>query len=967
MNNESSQLDRYISPLSVWALSFGSAVGWGAFVMPGTTFIPIAGPLGTAIGMVLGALIMFIIGVNYHFMMNHYGDEGGTYSYTKHVFGHDHAFLNGWFLSLTYVAIVWANVTALALIARNVTGTLLQFGFYYSIAGYTIYLGEVLFEIVILLVAAVLCILAKKAAIFVQCVLAIILILGVIFCFVACVHTDSFIHLFNHAFDFQNRTKMGAVQILSIAALSPWAFVGFESVSHYAHEFSFSIKKSLPLMTIAIFSGFIAYVLLTLIAVPSYGLVSMPVFYSVRNFAGKISFFVLFLAVFAGILTGIIGNSIAASRLLYALAKDGIIPEVFKRTSKSGVPKNALLLITATSIVMPFLGGTPIGWIVDVTTIGATIAYGYTSAAAFKTAKDEGETLICVTGIIGLLMAIFFSLFLLVPNFWSVNVLAPESYLILAVWSIIGFVYFRSVFAHDKERRFGKSTVVWIALLFLIFFTSIMWVRENTHNTAESVLSDVSRFYADELRSRGISASSDFQQVAKQFLDSKLTMILDTLMNNSLVQLVMIVIALAIMFSIYSSMKSREKALEAESIQAQRANEAKTVFLSNMSHDIRTPMNAIIGYTRLARRENNSLEEIQDFLAKIDKSSKHLLALINDVLEMSRIESGKMEIENQPCDLREIIEEVHDIFSTQMATKRIEYTVDCTHIKNPVVKCDRNRLNRILLNLIGNAYKFTSEGGKISVTLSQLPVQDEQDVATYELRVKDNGIGMSKEFAERVFEAFERERNSTVSGIQGTGLGMAITKSIIDLMGGEIKVQTEQGKGTEFIITLNFQTLSDFPLDTSFEHEEVTKTESEQSQAEQESGMPQFAGKRALLVDDVEVNREIAVMVLQEMGFTVEAAANGKEAVDKVSENPAHYFDVVLMDIQMPVMNGYEATKHIRNLVDSEKASVPIVAMTANAFEEDKRNAFMAGMNAHVAKPIDEEKLISVLKFVLHG
>jgi CheY-like chemotaxis protein/anti-sigma regulatory factor (Ser/Thr protein kinase) len=262
------------------------------------------------------------------------------------------------------------------------------------------------------------------------------------------------------------------------------------------------------------------------------------------------------------------------------------------------------------------------------------------------------------------------------------------------------------------------------------------------------------------------------------------------------------------------------------------------------------------------------------------------------------------------------------------------------------------------LNLIGNAYKFTPEEGKITLSLRQTG-QVCQGSAPYELRVSDNGIGMSKEFTEKVFDAFERERSSTVSGIQGTGLGMTITKSIVDLMGGEISVKSEKGKGTEFLLEFNFLVLEDDEFCKISEAEHAAE-----SQAAQEKGVD-FQGRRLLLVDDVEVNREIAAMILQEMGFEVETASNGKEALDKVSEAKAGYYDAVLMDIQMPEMDGYEATKRIRALADDEKAVVPIVAMTANAFEEDRKNAFAAGMNAHIAKPIDEAKLISVLEVVL--
>ena len=961
MANEAVCDKRYISPIGAWALSLGSAVGWGAFIMPGTTFIPIAGPLGTVLGMAVGAFVMLMIGVNYHFMMNRFPESGGTYSFVKASFGHDHAFLTAWFLSLTYIAVIWANVTALALISRTIFGSFFQFGFNYSIAGYTIYMGEVLLEILVLAVLAILFIVSKRATLMLQILAAFLLVIGVFFCIFVTSRNQSLEVVFSNAIVAH---KKPLNQFVAIAAISPWAFVGFENIAHSVKEFSFSVKKSMLIMALAVFTAYLLYIFLTFLAIPYYGVSNIPVFYVIKNFAGNFAYTMLGLAVLAGILTGIIGNSIAEIRLLSAMSEDGILPEIFGKTDSDGIPRFSVLVIFASSVLILFLGRTPIGWIVDVTTIGATIAYGYTSATTIKLAKNEGRSLPFVTGIAGLLAAVFFSLYLLVPNFWSITALAPESYILLALWSVFGFLYFRQVFIKDSERKFGKSTVVWIALLFLIFFTSIMWMRISTLKTAEQIVDNISLSYTTEMKKIGVMLTDENKQTEKSFLSYNLELILDELQENTIIQFIMIIVALGVLFSVFSRLKKREEALEEERIQEKRANEAKTTFLSNMSHDIRTPINAIVGYTKLARKENVSPEQIQDFLAKIDSSSKHLLALINDVLEMSRIESGKMELEESPTCLNELMDEVYDIFSTQMADKQIDFKVDYSDVKDMCVLCDKNRINRVLLNLVGNAYKFTPEGGKISVILRQTGEVNEGS-APYELRVKDNGIGMSKEFAERVFEAFERERTSTVSGIQGTGLGMAITKSIIDMIGGEISVKTEKGMGTEFVIEFRFLIDEDLSLSekkNSDSHE--MPSASRECGSQEEKGV-NFQGRRLLLVDDVEVNREIAAMILQEMGFKVETAEDGKKALEKVSAADSGYYDAVLMDIQMPEMDGYEATKKIRELSDDEKATVPIVAMTANAFEEDRKAAFAAGMNAHIAKPVDEAKLISVLESVL--
>ena len=388
---------------------------------------------------------------------------------------------------------------------------------------------------------------------------------------------------------------------------------------------------------------------------------------------------------------------------------------------------------------------------------------------------------------------------------------------------------------------------------------------------------------------------------------------------------------------------------------AEAAGNAKTTFLFNMSHDIRTPMNAIIGYTGLARREDSSMSQIQDYLEKIEASSQHLLALVNDVLEMSRIESGRLELELVNTDLVKTMDEMQDMFASQMENKQITFTVDVS-VEDRFVLCDKNRFNRVLLNLLSNAYKFTPKGGNVLVTLWQENIGDEKS-ALYELRVKDDGIGMTEEFAKKVFNVFERERTSTVSGIEGTGLGMAITKRIVDAMEGTIEVATEPGKGTEFVVGLKFQ-LSE-PPETSAEGV------SEVANDKQDSGYPDFSGRRVLLVEDIEMNRAIADRILTETGFLVETAVNGKEAVDMVSASEPGYYDLILMDIQMPVMDGYEASRSIRALENPILSAIPIVAMTANAFQEDIQAAHSAGMDGHIAKPLDIPQMMETLAEIL--
>ena len=961
---EERQLTKYLSPLSVWALSFGCAVGWGAFVMPGTTFLPMAGPLGSALGIAIGAVVMLIIGMNYHFLMNRYPDAGGTLTYATRVFGYDHGFLCSWFLMLVYFAIIWANASALPLICRYLFGGVFQFGFHYQILGYDVYLGEALLSIAATLLCGCACIYGKRLSVRLQTVLASALFLGVVAC-AAVVFGDKAAVSRAAAPAAFAEGSLPFSQVLSIVALSPWAFAGFESVSQSAQGFRFSAKKSIWIMAAAVFTGAVVYILLTGLAAArppeAYGswtvyirdlgslngLDGLPTFRTAYTVMGNVGLVLLGIAACGGILTGLIGNSIAASRLMYSMAEDGILPKWFGALNEHNTPRNALRFLMAVSLVIPFLGRTAIGWIVDVNTIGATIAYAYTSAAALSVARREGKRTVIISGVTGIVMsAVFFFYFMA----WKTNAMATESYLLLASWSILGFVYFRYVFSKDRERHFGKSTLVWIALLFLIFFTSLMWVRQATRDMTETVVDHISVFYEERNPNNDPDAVAD----TERYLAQQMEIANRAQTRNSAIQMGLIAASLLIMVSIYNIISEREKQYEAEKLRAEERSKAKSAFLANMSHDIRTPMNAIIGYTNLARREGTGEAEMREYLNKIDSSGHHLLALINDVLEMSRIESGKMELEPVPVDLKKAFGEVRDMFAAQMKEKDIDFSVDTFHVIHSRVFCDKSRLNRILLNLLSNACKFTPEGGSVSVTVWEIP-SDAEGSSAYEIRVRDSGIGMTPEFAARIFEAFERERTSTVSGIQGTGLGMAITKNLVELMGGTIEIVTAPGAGTEFILRISFGLQSG-----------AGENEGEQA-ADGAGGSVDLSGAHLLLVEDNEINREIAAMVLEESGFTLDFAVNGREAVEKVAASRPGDFDAVLMDIQMPVMNGYDAARAIRGLEDPALATIPIIAMTANAFSEDIRAAADAGMNGHIAKPLDVPRMMATLAEALRN
>ncbi len=461
--------------------------------------------------------------------------------------------------------------------------------------------------------------------------------------------------------------------------------------------------------------------------------------------------------------------------------------------------------------------------------------------------------------------------------------------------------------------------------------------------------------------------------------------------RNSLIQLFLVLSVILAVLITYFRQRLKTETLRIEKIQAEESSKAKSLFLSNMSHDIRTPMNAIVGFTNLAIQHEGDAnpKRIHDYLIKIRTASIHLLNLINDVLDMSRIESGKMHLHIAPCRLSEILSNMETIAHGQVLENKQTLEIKTVNLNQEYILCDKLRLNQVLLNLLGNAIKFTPQGGHIFVTLSQISPARE-GCGFYEFRVKDNGIGMTPEFAKRVFEPFERERSSTVSGIQGTGLGMAITKNIIDLMGGSIRVETALNQGSEFIIQLEFKLQSgsssaaERPLkqppteqileggtkDTAAaKAKDTAAAETENMEATKaedfEAAAANFQGKKILLVEDNALNREIASEILLQYGFEIDEAEDGSVAVRLLQNAPPGRYDAVLMDIQMPIMDGYTATRSIRALKGSPYAHIPIIAMTANAFEEDRKLAFESGMDGHIAKPVDVELLIQILAELL--
>ncbi len=418
----------------------------------------------------------------------------------------------------------------------------------------------------------------------------------------------------------------------------------------------------------------------------------------------------------------------------------------------------------------------------------------------------------------------------------------------------------------------------------------------------------------------------------------------------------MVLMVLGVVVYIYLHQQKRMEAEQQEALQeavraADAANQAKTTFLFNMSHDIRTPMNAILGFADLAKKKIGDPDTLADYLDKIQMSGNRMLAILDNVLEMSQIESGKTVLEERAVEVGKLLESCVTMMQADLDKKHQTLTIS-KEIIEAYVYMDPACITEIILNLVSNSIKYTGEGGQIHCSIRQSK-SERAGFVKQEFQVVDNGIGMSQEFQAHIYEMFSRERSSTASGIQGTGLGMGIVKKYVDMLGGTIDLQSEVGKGSTFTVRIESRI-------ASYEETQPQKTR-------QVMKPDALQGKRILLAEDNDLNAEIAIELLSEVGLVVERAENGVNCVEMLEKADKDYYSLILMDIQMPVLDGYEATKKIRKMSDADKAGIPIIAMTANAFAEDRRHAMEAGMNDHAAKPIDMNKLVPILLKYLDG
>ena len=589
-----------LSQIGAWAFAIGTSIGWGSLVVTNKSYLGQAGPIGSLIGMVIGALVMLIISKNYAYLMNAYPDSGGAYTYSKEAFGHDHGFLTAWFLALTYLAILWANATSLPLFAKYFLGDVFRFGKLYTIFEYDVYLGEALLTISAIVIFAILLMRFKNAVSKLMIAMAILFTVGILICFLVAV------------FGCDTSTSPAFIpdsgvfsQIIKIACISPWAFIGFECISHGAEEISFKRSKIFRVLAAAVVSTTILYVCIMLLSVTAYpqeygswleyiknlgneeGIRALPAFYAAEHYMGSAGVTILMISLLALIFTSFIGNITALSRLFGALGRDSILPPRFGKLNRHGVPGQAILLIAGISVTIPFLGRTAIGWIVDVTTLGATLVYGYVSAAAAKRSAKCGDKAEKLTGVSGVAICIGFGLYMLIPNLFGTGTMETESFFLFVVWAVLGFVYFHMILKRDNKKRFGKSIIVWIALLSLVLFVSLVWMSRSIMDATDKGMAYVKDYYTTS----GISAE------VSGIVSSQLNMIRSVSARSIIVVVFVFILSLGILINNYRTMSKK-----AEHSELQLGHVRNMAFT-----DALTGVKSKLAYTETEKELNESI------------------------------------------------------------------------------------------------------------------------------------------------------------------------------------------------------------------------------------------------------------------------------------------------------------------------------------------------------------------------
>ena len=571
-------LEPYLSPLAVWALSVGSAIGWGSLVVTGKDYLLQAGPLGSILGLLIGLVMMLMVASHYHFLANRYPGTGGLYNYVKYIFGYDRAFLVGWFMFLVYISIFWANATSIPLFARYFLRSFFSFGYLYTIFGYEVYLGEALVTLAAIGLVALLCMKSKRATARSMVILVFIFTIGITVCFAAAMigHPGSGMTM-DPAF-IPDRNVFS--QVIRIAFISPWAFIGFESVSHSAAEYRFRHSNMFRVLLISLCVTTALYIFTILLSVTAYpegcsgwldylgrldefdGIAGLPAFYAANHYLGSAGIYILMASLLSLVVTSLIGMLRTISRLCYAAAQDGILPERYSKLNGKQIPVNAILLVLAVSLPIPFLGRTAIGWIVDTTTVGATILYGFASMAVFKASGAEGCKKNRILSGICIVIMIAFVAFTLLPGLFADHTIETESYVLLIAWSMLGLLFFNRVIRKDHARNFGKAVIVWIVLLAFIVMMALTLASRVNEARENAVIDEIHSYMNRTADSETLAMNEE------TFLSAQRQRLLNADNASVLVIFGLFGLSFAVLLINYHSMRKWEKKAVEERDQA---------------------------------------------------------------------------------------------------------------------------------------------------------------------------------------------------------------------------------------------------------------------------------------------------------------------------------------------------------------------------------------------------------------
>ena len=955
--------NRHLSPLGAWALAFGCVLGWDSFVMPWTTFLPKAGPLGTLLGLLVGGAVMLALAWNIHFMANRADKPGGLHAYVSETFGADHGFLCAWFLAFAYIAICWMDAAVLAYFMQHVWDFGFWFGIHYKVAGYEVGLGHIVLSAAALAIACAVCC-RRRLAVRVQICMALLLGAGVVACFLAAaIHQQGGLRAMAPAF-VPGGGSIPA-QVAAVVAISPWLFIGFESVSFSAGEFRFPRRKMFAVMAAAIATAVAAYALLSLIPplAPTIvtGRATWPEAVAILSSAGggasaedvafatagrsfhcvgKSGLMITFLTFIAAVYTNLIGNTIAASRILAALADSAALPAWFGRRNADGAPRNAILLVAVFSVFVFALGETVIDTVVDIAAASVCVIYAYVSAATVKTARAERSPAAMATGLFGVAVSIALVLHALLPNFASDGgKMSAVTCFVLVLWCVAGQLAFYLAFRRDRNHRFGRSPLVWNTLFGVILLLSLMWVRKSTGDITQRALDNVIAYHERSCPWEDSEEEKRRSDELRRALRNGRETMNRAIMSDSLVQAGVTVFSLLISFALFSVMRRRERDLEREKAKA------KSFFFSTVSHDIRTPLNAIIGFSEILKAGPKTEAEREQAVDSILVSGKTLLGLINDVLDLSKLESGRMEINLEPTDCPRLLHRVMDAFHVSGDKPGMDLLCEVEDM--PALMLDPQRLRQIVFNLVGNAVKFTEKGHVTLRAAYERP--EDAETGVFRLSVEDTGCGIAEEDQKRICSAYVQV-GAKLARNGGTGRGLAICTQLVKAMGGELKVKSELGKGSTFEIEIPDVRSTVLP--------EAPASAAPGEALPGASAAPPRPVHRILLVDDSKMNLMVLKALLKKAGnYETTLAMDGQEAL-KVLEAPgAKPYDLVLTDMWMPNLDGEGLVKDIR--ANSALSSLRVLVVTADV--EIRNKAAEMGFDGILLKPITTAALEQTL------